>query len=275
MNDRCEPTRAALSAYIDGEIPPVEAEAIADHLTSCPSCSAEYHSMLETIGTLRSELTRFTAPDVLRARIRAAVERTPTEIVDAGQRVVAADGHRRRSLWTRSAALAATLVVGAALGGSLTMLVSGRSGGDSAVAAQVLSSHVRSLMPDHLTDIRSSDQHNVKPWFNGRLDYSPSVPRFDDEGYPLIGGRLDYIGDRRVAVVVYGRRQHLINVFSWPTAAGAEPLATTATNGYTMLHWRRGGIERWVVSDVNATELRAFAAMLQRADSGSVAPPTP
>jgi anti-sigma factor RsiW len=118
-------------------------------------------------------------------------------------------------------------------------------------------------MPDHLTDVRSSDQHNVKPWFNGRLDYSPTVPRLDERGFPLIGGRIDYVGGRPVAVIVYGRRQHMINVYAWPTReADAAPTAT-AENGYNILHWRSGGTERWVVSDLNAEELRAFAALLR------------
>jgi anti-sigma factor RsiW len=130
------------------------------------------------------------------------------------------------------------------------------------VATEVLASHVRSLMPDHLTDVRSSDQHNVKPWFNGRLDYSPTVPRLEDQGFPLLGGRVDYVGGRPVAVIVYSRRQHMINVFSWPTRLSDSPLATTSTNGYNMIHWRSHGVERWVVSDLNSSELRSFVDLL-------------
>ena len=266
MSDRCQPTRATLGAYVDGELPPDDAAAIADHLTTCAHCSAEYQTVLDTIALTRSQLERFTAPDVLRARIRAALATTPTEQEPAPERSTRRPDERSWSRWARPMLIAAGLVLAAALG-SGTTLIARRQAEPPSIASQVLSSHLRSLMPNHLTDVASNDQHNVKPWFNGRLDYSPSVPRFDDEGYPLIGGRVDYVGGRPVAVVVYGRRQHLINVFSWPSAGADEGISGTAFNGYTMYRWRSGGIEHWVVSDVNAAELKAFAGMIQRASS--------
>ena len=257
----CQATRDALSAYVDGELVPDQASEIAEHLMTCSSCSTEYQVLLETVGTLRSQLERYTAPDVLRARIRAAVATTPTEMTTER------GSHALPRSQRRIVAIASAVVIGAAFGSVATFVAAGRARGESSLASEVLASHLRSLMPEHLTDIRSSDQHNVKPWFNGRLDYSPSVPRFDDQGFPLIGGRVDYIGGRPVAVVVYGRRQHLINVFSWPTSAGDAPVSASTAKGYRMLSWRSGGIERWVVSDVNAPELRSFVALLQRADS--------
>ncbi|HZI40217.1 MAG TPA: anti-sigma factor [Gemmatimonadaceae bacterium] len=248
----------ALSAYIDGELPADRAQETADHLTTCAHCSGEYEAMLDTIGALHARLERHQAPDVLRARVRAAIASTPREAADVGKFVP----RRTRSHWFRAAGIAATLVVGAALGTGITLLARSSSPAVPSIASEVLASHVRSLMPDHLTDVRSSDQHNVKPWFNGRLDYSPTVPRLDEQGFPLIGGRLDYVGDRPVAVVVYGRRQHMINVYSWPTRAPDSPVASEARNGYNMLHWRSGGTERWVISDLNAGELRGFANLL-------------
>jgi anti-sigma factor RsiW len=266
MIDFCQSTRAALSAYVDGELPPDDAAAIADHLTTCAHCSADYHTVLDTIALTRSQLDRFTAPDVLRARIRAAIATTPAEhdpaLANGGPR----SGAQRSRWWPQRAVVAAGLVLAAALGSGTTLLVRERAEPPS-VATQVLSSHLRSLMPNHLTDVASNDQHNVKPWFNGRLDYSPTVPRFDDQGFPLLGGRIDYVGGRPVAVVVYGRRQHLINVFSWPASGSDEALTGTVANGYTMYRWRSGGIEHWVVSDVNAAELKTFAEMVQRASS--------
>ena len=249
-----------LSAYIDGELPADTAQDTADHLTTCAHCSGEYEAMLETIGALHARLERHMAPDVLRARVRAAIASTPRETGDVGKRAVAPSGQRRR--WFRAAGIAATLVVGAALGTAITLIARTPSPAMPSIASEVLTSHLRSLMPDHLTDVRSSDQHNVKPWFNGRLDYSPNVPRLDDQGFPLIGGRLDYVGDRPVAVVVYGRRQHMINVYSWPTRAPDLPVAFEARNGYNMLHWRNGGTERWLISDLNAGELKTFANLL-------------
>lgn len=263
MSERCQPTREALGAYVDGELPPDDAAALADHLTTCAHCSAEYQSVLDTIAVTRTQLQRFTAPDVLRARIRAAIATTPSELEPAPADAAPRREAHRRLRWAPAALIAVGLLLAAALGSGTTLLVRHQTEPPS-IAAQVLSSHLRSLMPNHLTDVASNDQHNVKPWFNGRLDYSPSVARFDAEGYPLIGGRVDYVGGRPVAVVVYGRRQHLINVFSWPAAGADEGLTTTASNGYTMYRWRSGGIEHWVVSDVNAAELKTFAGMIQR-----------
>jgi anti-sigma factor (TIGR02949 family) len=275
-SERCQPTRDALSAYVDGELPPADAEAIADHLTSCAQCSAEYHAVLATVALVRSQLTRYSAPDVLRARIRSSLLTTPpASQVDAGDVPRPTTRFAPRTRWSRVAALAAMIIVAVGLGSGVTLLASGRGRADPTIAAQILSSHVRSLIPDHLTDIRSSDQHNVKPWFNGRLDYSPSVPRFEEQGYPLVGGRVDYVGGRSVAVVVYSRRQHLINVYSWPAAAGgAEGVSSAASNGYTMLHWRTGGIQQWVVSDLNAAELKGFVDLLQHAEAGVAGPPS-
>ena len=230
--------------------------------------------MLETVGAVRSQLVRYAAPDVLRARIRTAIATTPSEAERGAETAAARQRAPRMSRgWGRAGALAAGLVVAAALGSGATLVVSGRNASSTNVASQVLSSHVRSLMPNHLTDIASSDQHNVKPWFNGRLDYSPNVPRFEEQGFALLGGRLDYIDQRPVAVVVYGRRQHLINVFSWPVPAADEALTMSASNGYNMLHWRHAGIEKWVVSDLNGAELSQFAGLLQRADQPSATVP--
>src|SRR5438445_707154 len=137
-----------------------------------------------------------------------------------------------------------------------------------ALADQVLGSHVRSLMPGHLIDVQSSDQHTVKPWFNGKLDFSPPVYDFAGRGFPLIGGRLEYVGGRPVAALVYGRRQHWINVFLWPTEGGpTEGRPATTRQGYHLLHWTTPAYSYWVASDLGLPELRDFAALLQRGDS--------
>ncbi|HEY2853016.1 MAG TPA: anti-sigma factor [Gemmatimonadaceae bacterium] len=269
MTDSVHMSHEELSAYVDGELPPVEATAVARHLTTCAHCSAEYQIVLDTVSLLRSELERYSAPDVLRARIRGAIAATPTEpVTDSPVPAVAPNTPRHASRsWTRPAAWAASLLLAAALGSGLTFIAASGNRGANSTADQVLASHVRSLMPDHLIDVRSSDQHNVKPWFNGRLDFSPTVPRLDEQGFPLVGGRVDYIGGRPVAVVVYSRRQHMINVFSWPSPGREEGLTASAANGYNMLHWRTAGTERWVASDLNAAELRSFVTLLERADS--------
>jgi anti-sigma factor RsiW len=135
------------------------------------------------------------------------------------------------------------------------------------LADEVVASHVRSLMPGHLSDVLSSDQHTVKPWFDGKLDYSPPVHDFTGRGYPLLGGRLDYLNGRPVAALVYGRRKHFINVFVWPAdgsrAGGAPPMR----RGYHVLHWTTPDLTYWVASDVGLAELTEFGAMLRLADS--------
>ena len=265
-----EHVRDELSAYVDGELPPDRAMEIADHLTSCAECASDYAAMLATVRTVRAEITHHRAPDVLRARIRTALREEAREEPRAAVSRVA-PGQRRRWRIPWNAVAAAVLLVVASSG--ITMVATSRRTSDLPVADAVLTSHIRSLMPEHLTDVRSNDQHNVKPWFNGRLDFSPTVPRLEEQGFPLLGGRLDYVHGRPVAVVVYGRRQHVINVFSWPAAEGGSTTkAPQSRNGYHLEHWRQGGVESWAVSDLNAGELHAFAELLRRADAPSAAP---
>ncbi|MBW8768428.1 MAG: anti-sigma factor [Gemmatimonadetes bacterium] len=255
----CAQTRELLSGYIDGELPPDQAMELSEHLTTCAECAGIYEELLATVRTLREGLVKYRAPDLLRARVRSALREEerpvvarPTPRVRRGLRVP----------W-RSLAAAAILVV--ASSGITFVATRDRPSAESSIGEEVLTSHIRSLMPAHLTDVASNDQHNVKPWFNGRLDFSPSVPRLEDAGFPLLGGRLDYVRGRPVAVVVYGRRQHVINVFTWPTDASGDAARTlTTSHGYNLLHWRSGGVERWVVSDLNAAELRQFGMLLER-----------
>jgi anti-sigma factor RsiW len=130
------------------------------------------------------------------------------------------------------------------------------------LAQEVLDSHVRSMMADHLFDVPSTDQHTVKPWFDGKLDFSPPVVDLTPQGFELTGGRLDYIDGRPVATVVYRRRKHIINLSMWPDNATA-PLTATMRNGYNLLHWKNGALEFWAVSDLNASELREFVGFIQ------------
>jgi len=255
----CAQARELLNGYVDGELSATQAMEVSDHLTSCAECSGEYERLLTTVRTLRDGLATYRAPDLLRARVRSALreEQRPTAVTTKPK------GRRDVRLPWRALAAAAILVM--ASSGITLVATRGRTSTESVATDEVLTSHIRSLMPAHLTDVASSDQHNVKPWFNGRLDFSPSVPRLEDAGFPLLGGRLDYLHDRPVAAVVYGRRQHVINVFTWPAeTSGDAPRTLTTSHGYNMLHWRSNGVEHWVVSDLNAAELQQFAGLLER-----------
>jgi anti-sigma factor RsiW len=160
--------------------------------------------------------------------------------------------------WMSVAAAAVLVAMVAWWLGSL----SSRPSSEDLMAQEVLSSHVRSLMANHLTDVSSSDQHTVKPWFTGKLDFSPPVKDLSGDGFPLVGGRLDYLEDRPVAAVVYQRRKHFINVFIWPLAEDSRQ-KTATRQGYNLFHWTQSGMTYWVVSDLNWTELQEFVRLLE------------
>jgi anti-sigma factor RsiW len=163
---------------------------------------------------------------------------------------------RPAAAFWRWIAIAAAVLLAASAAWNIALLRSRTSSADL-IAQDVLSSHVRSLMGTHLLDVPSSDQHTVKPWFGGKLDFSPDVRDFAAQGFPLIGGRIDYVGGRPAAVLVYQRRKHIINVFTWPsTATDGRP--ELDRNGYHVVHWNISGMSWWAVSDLNLDELRQF-----------------
>lgn len=252
-----------MDAYLDGELASRDAREFEVHLKECRDCARLHEARVALGAAIRAEVPALRAPDELRTRLRAALRSA------AGTPVT------RRTMpplgW-RWLALAASLVL-VAMGS--WQVASNRAAG-AALSDQVLTSHVRSLMPGHLTDVVSSDQHTVKPWFNGKLDFSPAVYDFAGRGYPLIGGRLDYLGGRPVAALVYGRRQHLINVFLWPANRGpAGGPDATMRQGYHLLHWTTPEYTYWVVSDLGMAELREFAQLLREGDSAAAGPAHP
>jgi anti-sigma factor RsiW len=249
-----------LDAYLDGELASKDARELEAHLKECRDCSRMRDARVALGSAIRAEIPALRAPEELRAQLGSALRSAAG--VSPARRAMPPLGWR----WL---ALAASLVA-VALGS--WELASNRAA-DQALSQEVLTSHVRSLMPGHLTDVVSSDQHTVKPWFNGRLDFSPSVYDFAGRGYPLIGGRLDYLGGRPVAALVYGRRRHLINVFLWPaTRAPSGSANVTNRQGYHLLHWTTSEYTYWVVSDLGLTELREFTQLLRDADSTTSAP---
>lgn len=247
---RCPDCREALTTYVDDELMTAEARDVREHLATCAECEREHRLIAGTSLLLREKLVRHTAPDVLKARIRNALAQP--NAFDAPP----TPQSRSRPAWSR---LVAAGIVIAVASSALTFAMMRQGSASRTAAGDVLASHIRSLMPDHLTDVASTNQHNVKPWFNGRIGLSPPVPNLDSAGFVLVGGRLDYIEGRSVAAVVYSRRQHIINVYAWPTTDRAtEAASETSDRGYHLIHWRRDGIEYWTVSDLNRPELDQF-----------------
>jgi anti-sigma factor RsiW len=249
----CKDALERLSGFLDDELDPVGSREIQQHLDACPSCAAALSQMKDLAGRLRAEAPYYRAPDSLRARVSQAAWRDARRGPVGGLRFgVAAQG------WLRAAAAVLVVVGGAWLFTSLQ----GRERFGS-IEREVVSSHIRSLMASHLTDVASTDQHTVKPWFNGKLDFSPPVSDLSASGYPLIGGRLDYLRGRSVAALVYQRRKHWINVFTWPDEGGKDSETPPRTQqGYHVIHETHGGMAYWIVSDLNSEELSAFARLL-------------
>jgi len=258
---------------LDGELTPADARELEAHITGCAECTRLRDERLALRAAITAGVPTFQAPDTLRDRVRATLAAASAETASAEMVRTERAGAEARArpqpnrvslgaLW-RPMALAASLVIVAVGSWNLAL----RQANHDRLAGEVLASHVRSLMPGHLTDVPSSDQHTVKPWFNGKLDYSPPVHDLAAKGYPLLGGRLDYVNGRPVAVLTYGRRQHLINVFLWPTTQGQSDAPNARDRqGYHLRHWTTPEYMYWVASDLNLAELQDFVRLLQQAD---------
>lgn len=256
----CGDARQLIHCKIDGELGAAGETALAAHLETCPACARFAAEQQEWRGVIKSRAPRHVAPAALRSRLAAALG-------EAGH--PATPPARRPAANWRPWAMAASIVLAVALSSSLTAYVT-RPGEDDRLVQELVSDHIRSLMADHLTDIASSDQHTVKPWFHGRLDLAPPVDDLAAEGYPLVGGRLDYVEQRPVAALVYRRAQHPINVFVLPN--GGTPGGTArpvSQRGFNVLHWTHGDLSLWAVSDLNPGELRDFQHLFDR----KMAPP--
>ena len=246
----CAETSRLLDAYVDNELDVRGALEVEEHLSRCPGCAVDERGLRDLQVSVRANLTRHELPAQVEARLRAAIR---TEARPAAK-VIAP----RRWRWAAAPAAAAAAV-------ALVVFVplAARQSPDGAVAESVINAHVRSLLANHLTDVASSDRHTVKPWFQGKLDYSVSVTDFASEGFPLVGGRLDYVGDTTAAALVYRRAQHVINLFIWPSKGGDEAPHRAASRGYCAYRWTRDGMTYWAVSDLNDTELQKFVGLVQ------------
>lgn len=254
----CRDVIDRLGPYLDGELSPKQAERVRRHLDLCRLCDRREEEALGLAAAIRAEVPYHRISDAGRDRIRQAV---CAHSLPAPRQIAA------RARWL---ALAASIAL--ALGAGWTLgFQNGHSAPGFALADDVLEGHVRSLMADHLTDVASSDRHTVKPWFDGKLDFSPPVLDLAAQGFPLLGGRLDYLGERPVAALAYGRHRHLINLFVWPSAPADRESgrAVSSRQGYTLLHWSRGGMTYWAASDLNPDELHQFVSLVQRPDSST------
>lgn len=256
----CAEISGLVEAAIDGELDADRRREMDRHLLECPSCRAAHQAQSALSAVVRSSADRFTASEALRSRVRTA-------LADAA---APPPSHTRLSARFWSWLGAGTGVAGAAmLAASLALYLAVPSEQDH-LGQEIVAAHIRSLMVDHLADVPSSDQHTVKPWFNGKLDLSPPVVDLAAEDFPLIGGRLDFVDGRPVAALVYKHRQHVINLFVWPDpSVGASAPRLTERQGYNVLHWTRPGLTVWAVSDLNPTELEDFQHLVQiKAASG-------
>ena len=244
------PTARLLDAYLDGELDLVRSLEMERHLSECQVCSAALRSHRALRSALAQPSLYYEGPKGLENRVRTELRKAPKDAQSG------AGGWRWR-------AVAASLPVIATLAWALVAIPRAPSDVEP-VNQEVVSAHVRSLMAEHLTDVASSDRHTVKPWFNGKLDFSPEVKDLAGDGYPLVGGRLDYIGGRGVAALVYHRGNHPINVFVWPEDASGGGDGEASVRGYNVIRWRRSGMRYWAVSDLNLPELRELARDLQR-----------
>ncbi len=249
MSAEHEKISELLQAYADGELDPANAREAERHLEGCADCRRTEKAIRELRGALTSEAIAYRAPTHLRKRVRAALRQEVRST------------HQTFSPWlmfATGAAFAAVLV-------TALLFQTTRMARSNTIVEQVVANHVRSLLAAHLVDVVSSDQHTVKPWFDGKIDFAPVVRDLSANGFPLIGGRLDYLDGKTIAALVYQRNKHPINVFIMPAQTNRNSsLTATTLRGYNVLSWTNSGMNYWAVSDLNVAELRKFADLFEQ-----------
>jgi len=245
----CEEAAVLLHALIDGELDAGHAREVEAHVATCAGCAARLRELQELSGAMASSRLRIAAPGELRTRIEGKL---PVPRATASRRGVIGG-------------FAAGAGVSALAASGLLLLVTQRNDRQR-ILGEVVSAHLRSLQAKHLIDVESSDQHTVKPWFNGRLDLAPPVVDLTAQGFTLLGGRLDTLDAKPVAVIVYRRRVHVINLFCAPAPGAANSVPTMESlHGYNVLRWSENGLNLWAVSDLNAEELSEFGDKFETA----------
>jgi anti-sigma factor RsiW len=237
-----------LHGFVDGELDSIHAAEFEAHLATCADCRAALAEVTATRALLVTPGVKWQAPEAVRARVLAAI----SEGGDKGLAGVADGGWRRILRVFGQWSLAPSLV---ALAASLLLFFNAPNT-DLALQDEIVASHVRSLLADHLADVRTSNRHTVKPWFNGKIDFAPPVVDLASQGYPLVGGRVDYLDGKVVAALVYRRGGHVINLFIWPHAGERDREA--AREGYNIRQWSAGGLAFWAISDIPPGDLESF-----------------
>jgi anti-sigma factor RsiW len=249
----CENSRSLVHAYIDGELDLVRSLEIEEHLRGCDSCTREAENV-RALHTMISQGAQYhQAPERLEARVRAAM-RSERRAQGRHIRIPRFVG------WGMITAVAAVALIAIFVNG----MMSTAPPRIDITAREVVADHIRSMMANHLTDVLSSDQHTVKPWFDGKIDFAPDVYDFSRQGFVLVGGRLDYLDNRPVAAIVYRHAKHVINLFVWPVSRPADSGAVTEIHqGYNIVHWTESGMAYWAVSDMSLDGLKNFAQMMR------------
>ncbi len=268
----CEETAKLMDGYLDGELDPITSQTIEQHLRDCRRCEQAYEAQTVLTHAISRGAPYYKAPTELRQRVHASLRdaigaKAMGSAARENELLVARPREERRSVLSEMPwswlGLAAAIILAAIIVSSLLPRLQ-QPGSVQFLATQLIASHVRSLMANHLTDVASSDQHTVKPWLDTKLDFAPPVVDLSGEGFPLIGGRLDYLDNHSVAALIYQRRTHFINLFIWPTKPGASETTKTMTRqGYRLLHWVDPDFNYWAVSDVNDSELQTFKQLFE------------
>jgi anti-sigma factor RsiW len=248
----CQETQTLIHGYLDGELDLAKSLEIERHLQECPACAQAHAGFQAVRAAIHDGSLYFQSPPKLRQRIRSSVRKGSDADPSAGM------------VGRRLLAVAASLALITAVGWGLLRGLTARSA-DAFLTQELVANHVRSqMLPSHRFDVASSDPHTVKPWFEGKLDFSPPVKDLAGQGFPLVGGRLDYLHNRPVAALLYERRKHSINLFIWPSASADELTpGSTDLKGFHMLRFNQSGMTFWAVSDLNERELREFVRLIQ------------
>ncbi|MGE5851761.1 MAG: anti-sigma factor family protein [Deltaproteobacteria bacterium] len=253
----CSHAQSLLDIYLDQELDPVRNVEIEEHLHGCAACAQDYGDRQMIRQSLKTESLYFKAPPELEKRIQRSLRQAAK--AEAPVRWLSGS-------WFK---MAAPLALAALVVLMIVPYFAGPSS-DELLTQEVVASHIRSLMPNHLADVPSTDEHTVKPWFNGKLDFSPPVADPANEGFPLIGGRLDYLNNRPGAALIYRHDKHIINVFVWPASDGRQLAQTTKSQqGYNVIRWTGSGMNFWVVSDLEGSQLAKFSELLKSSNSYS------